>query len=82
MDNFRVKSYWATRRKEWKKDSNILDSISDITVKCKCDKSVVIPINREYTICKKCGRKVFNSTKAYFKYKLRKEIKNAKVEQK
>ena len=42
------------------------------TVKCECSHSVCIPAFRDDAICYWCGKKVYNTTKSHFKYKLRK----------
>ena len=51
-----------------------IQKLSEYRVKCKCS-HVIILINRPYTICNWCGRKVYRSKKDEFEDKLRKEIK-------
>ena len=42
------------------------------SVKCICGHSIHIPAFLDKIVCSYCGRKVKNTTKNHFKYKLRK----------
>lgn len=55
-------------------DSKIAKSYTDVTIKCTCGHSMAMPVFVDEKICNFCGRKVCNKSKAYFKYKMRKEL--------
>ena len=74
MKQFKVRSYNSVKDRQWIKDDKILSDIKDLTVKCKCGKSITFLHLQDYKICPDCGRKVINTTKAYFKYKLKGEL--------
>ena len=78
MKQFKVRSYYQVKNKLWKEDSRIFDDLKELSVKCKCGKSIAFTYRQSYKICSECGRKVNNTTKAYFKYKLRGELVNEK----
>lgn len=78
MKQFKVRSYNSVKDRQWIKDDKILSDIKDLTVKCKCGKSITFLHLQDYKICPDCGRKILNSTKAYFKYKLKGELANEK----
>lgn len=51
------------------------DNLAELKVKCKCGHVKTMPVFLDSTICNQCGNKIKNNTKAYFMYKLRKELK-------
>ena len=51
------------------------DELSLLKVKCKCGHVIVMPVYVDTIICRWCKRKVKNNTLAYFKYKIRKKVK-------
>lgn len=48
---------------------------SKIKVKCKCGHILTMPVYVDKLICNWCGKVVHNNSKVYFRYKLRKKIK-------
>ena len=57
------------------KDDKALEEYEKLKVRCKCGHRTVMPVYVDKTTCSYCGRTVTNNTKAYFVYKLRKEIR-------
>lgn len=51
------------------------DFITNVSKKCKCGHSVVLPIKREKIICKWCGCYIFKDEKTEFIYRTQEEIK-------
>ena len=51
------------------------DNLAELRVKCQCGHTKTMPVFLDSTICNQCGNKIKNNTKAYFMYKLRKELK-------
>ena len=51
------------------------DNLAELKVKCSCGHVKTMPVFLDSTICNQCGNKIKNNTKAYFIYKLRKELK-------
>ena len=60
------------------KNRNELDryysNTEDTRTICKCGNRVKLPVMKNYTICDWCGRKIINTTKARFKYMLKKKM--------
>lgn len=54
------------------------NNLEELRVACKCGHTVRMPVQRDYIICNHCNEKIYNNTKAYFKYKLRKEMQKLK----
>jgi hypothetical protein len=54
------------------------NNLEELRVACKCGHTVRMPVQRDYMICTHCSNKIYNNTKAYFTYKLRKEIQKTK----
>lgn len=50
----------------------ISDERNDNKVICTCTKRISMCVQTDFVICRCCGKKVFNTTKNHFKYKLRK----------
>lgn len=68
-------------KKKYKYDTvaKYSDAMEELKVKCSCGHSTVMPVFVNQKICSFCGNIVKNNTKAYFLYKLRKELnKNEK----
>ena len=59
-------------------DQKGIDQLEELKVKCPCGHSLILTVQQDTTICSYCGRKVANTTKAHFKYKLRKELNKLK----
>lgn len=78
MKQFKPRSYYSVKDRQWINDDKVLSDLKELTVKCKCGKSVTFIYKQPYKICSECGRKVLNTTKAYFKYKLKGELGNEK----
>jgi hypothetical protein len=51
------------------------ENLDVLRVVCECGHTKRIPVFVDSVICNQCGRKLKNNSKAYFTYKLRKEIK-------
>ena len=56
-------------------DEKALSELEKLKVKCECGHTKIMPVYQDTAICKFCKRKIYNNTKMYFMYKLRKEIK-------
>ena len=78
MKQFKVGNYYHIKSRLWLNDDKVFNELSELTVKCKCGKSITFVYDQKYKICSECGRKVYNNTKAYFKYKLRGELHGKK----
>lgn len=58
-----------------KQDTKRIESYTNIKVKCpRCGHPQVMPVFLDTNNCSYCGKKIYNNTKLYFKYKLRKEL--------
>lgn len=55
-------------------DTKILEMYTKLKVKCSCGHSQIIPVFIDTANCSYCGKKLYNNTELYFKYKLRKEL--------
>ena len=56
-------------------DKKAEEEFTSLKVKCnKCGHTMIMVVQQDYEICNHCGNKVFNNSKPYFMYKLRKEI--------
>lgn len=56
----------------WHEDTLKLKRYADIKVKCKhCGHTNTMPVFVEEKICSFCKKKIYNNSKAHFKYKLR-----------
>lgn len=56
----------------WKQDTLKLKRYADIKVKCKhCGHTNTMPVFVEEKLCSFCKKKIYNNSKAHFKYKLR-----------
>ena len=63
------------KKEKWKNNDYVFEKIlNEHKVKCECGHTMIL-IDREYTICGWCGRKVYRSKKDEFKDKLKKEIR-------
>ena len=56
-------------------DEKALSELEKLKVKCECGHTKIMPVYQDTAICEFCKRKIYNNTKMYFMYKLRKEIK-------
>lgn len=56
------------------------DEMQEIKVQCVCGTKTTIPVFVHTAVCRGCGKKIRNNTKAYFVYQLRKAMKEAKNE--
>jgi Zn finger protein HypA/HybF involved in hydrogenase expression len=54
--------------------------MANLKVTCKCGHKEIMPVYVDKTRCSHCNRTLYNNTKAYFKYKMRKELENGKKE--
>ena len=54
--------------------SKYSDAMEELKVKCTCGHTTVMPVFVDKKICSYCGNIVKNNTKAYFIYKMRKEL--------
>ena len=61
-----------------REDEKILNAYTRLKVKCICGHTQVIPVFLDDKICTNCGRKLKNTTKLHFMYKMRKELRNEK----
>ena len=57
-------------------DIRLIDKMADLTVKCSCGYSIIMPVYVDAYICNYCGNKVMNNTREHFMYKIRKETNN------
>ena len=60
-------------------DDKALSELEKLKVKCVCGHTKIMPVYLDTTICNFCKRKIYNNTKMYFMYKVRKarkEIEN------
>lgn len=51
------------------------EEYSTCVSKCKCGHSMVMPVYQDKTICTWCGNTIRNSSRSYFKYKLKQAMK-------
>lgn len=56
-------------------DDKLFSEFEEIKVKCICGHKTVMPVYVDKSVCSHCKRTVINNSRAYFKYKLRKELK-------
>jgi hypothetical protein len=74
----KIKAYYEPMTKNII-DEKALSELEKLKVKCVCGHTKIMPVYQDYAICNFCKRKMYNNTKMYFMYKLRKEInKNEK----
>lgn len=60
-------------------DDKALSELEKLKVLCVCGHKTIMPVYQDFAICKYCKRKLYNNTKLYFMYKVRKELgKNEK----
>ena len=70
MSIYRVENPWEYSQK-----------MQDIKVKCPhCGHTNTMPVFVDAKICNWCKNKIYNNSPAYFKYKLRKEMKKYEKE--
>lgn len=62
------------KRQGIKHIEQLQDNLEEIRVVCPCGHTKRIPVYVDYVICNHCGKKLHNNSKAYFKYRLRKEL--------
>lgn len=56
-------------------DMKKADEINERVIHCPaCNCRIVFSVYQPSKICARCGRKVINNSKWYFKYRLRKEL--------
>ena len=55
-------------------DTKMLEMYAKLKVKCSCGHTQVMPVFVDVANCTHCGKKIYNNTELYFKYKLRKEL--------
>ena len=59
-------------------DEDALKKLKELSIKCECGHTFIMPVYQDFKICTNCGKKVQNNSLLYFKYKLRKEMNNVK----
>lgn len=60
----------------YEEDTKRFKAISEIKVKCRyCGHTNTMPVFMDSKICNWCNHKIQNNSKAYFKYKLIKELR-------
>jgi len=52
-------------------------ALREIHFLCSCGHTIMIPVQDQYKVCSYCGKKNLNTTKARFKYMLRKKMKQS-----
>lgn len=62
------------KRQKIKHIETLQDNLEVLRVVCECGHTKRIPVFVDYVICNHCGKKLKNNSKAYFMYKLRKEL--------
>lgn len=60
--------------KSWKEFEIEKKNIIDTRLKCPCGHVIIFSVLNDYKICSWCGRKIINTTKARFKYMLKKKM--------
>ena len=50
----------------WLNDDKVFNELSELTIKCKCGKSITFVYDQKYKICSECGRKVYFSKNSMF----------------
>lgn len=70
----RIKAYYEPATKSII-EKRALSELEKLKVECVCGHKTIMPVYQDYAICKYCRRKIFNNTKYYFMYKVRKELK-------
>ena len=77
----RIKEYYEPLTKNII-DEKALSELEKLKVKCECGHTKIIPVYQDYVICRFCKRKVYNNTRLYFMYKMRKELRKYENENK
>lgn len=62
----------------YEKDTKLFETLTKVSIKCKCSHTVVLSPRQEKIMCNWCGRYVYKNEKTEFKYNLLNQMKRAK----
>ena len=57
-----------------KEEQKRADEIAKYKVTCKCGCVSILPPNKDYYICRWCGRKVYRTPQLKFKYEMKERL--------
>ena len=76
MSNIFSNNYQKRENISYADRCKLESEMANLKVTCKCGHKEIMPVYVDKTRCSHCKRTLHNNTKAYFKYKMRKELKN------